>query len=122
MFLYRSEESDPKDKYLLLPDLNWDRKSVGGLHLLAIVERRDIWSVRDLTRKDVPWLRKLRLTLAGTVSKLYDGVEDDMLKFYIHYQPTYYHFHIHIVHVNLDPSATQAIGKALSLDNVIGSA
>jgi hypothetical protein len=34
-------------------------------------------------------------------------------------QPTYYHFHIHVVHVNLDPTATQAVGKALALDNVI---
>jgi m7GpppX diphosphatase len=34
-------------------------------------------------------------------------------------QPTYYHFHIHVVHVNLDPTATQAVGKAIALDNVI---
>ncbi|KAI3481811.1 hypothetical protein L1887_55581 [Cichorium endivia] len=60
--LYRSKEADPKDDFLLLPDLNWDH------------------------------------------------VPD---------QPTYYHFHIHVVHVNLDPSATQAVGKALALDNVI---
>lgn len=117
--LYRSQEADKKDDYLLLPDLNWDRKTVGSLHLLALVERRDIWSVRDLKQEDVLWLRHLRSTLAKTVSKLYEGVEDDMLKFYIHYQPTYYHFHIHIVHVNLDPTATQGIGKALGLDNVI---
>jgi m7GpppX diphosphatase len=53
------------------------------------------------------------------VTELYPGVEGDMLKFYIHYQPTYYHFHIHIVHVNLDAGATQATGKALGLENVI---
>lgn len=34
-------------------------------------------------------------------------------------QPTYYHFHIHIVHVSLEAGATQAVGKALSLDNII---
>jgi m7GpppX diphosphatase len=117
--LYRSEEADSKNDYLLLPDLNWDRKTIGGLHLLALVVRRDIWSVRDLKQKDVAWLRQLRSTLAHTVSTLYQGVESDMLKFYVHYQPTYYHFHIHIVHVNLDPTATQAVGKALSLDDII---
>ena len=117
--LYRSEEAEKKDDYLLLPDLNWDRKNISALHLLALVERRDIWSVRDLKKKHVRWLRNLRSTLASTVSKLYEGIEGDMLKFYIHYQPTYYHFHVHIVNVNLDPTATQAIGKALSLDNVI---
>nr|OQO17524.1 hypothetical protein B0A51_14163 [Rachicladosporium sp. CCFEE 5018] len=117
--LFRSKEADVKDDFLLLPDLNWDRKTIGGLHLLALVERRDLWSVRDLTRGDVAWLRHLRATLVKTVEGLYEGVEEDMLKFYVHYQPTYYHFHIHIVHVDLDPSATQGVGKAISLDNVI---
>ena len=117
--LFRSEEADKDNNYLLLPDLNWDRSTVGTTHLLAIVERRDIWSVRDLQKKHASWLRQLRSTLLGTVSKLYPGVEEDMLKFYIHYQPTYYHFHIHIVHINLDPNATQALGKALGLENVI---
>jgi m7GpppX diphosphatase len=117
--LFRSEEADKDNNHLLLPDLNWDRSTVSSLHLLAIVERRDIWSVRDLQKKHVSWLRQLRSTLVRTVYQLYPGVEADMLKFYVHYQPTYYHFHIHIVHINLDPNATQALGKALGLENVI---
>ena len=82
--LYRSKEADAKDDFLLLPDLNWDRTTIGGLHLLALVERRDIWSVRDLKKKDVSWLRHLRTTLTKAVEGLYEGVENDMLKFYIH--------------------------------------
>jgi m7GpppX diphosphatase len=117
--LFRSKETDKKDDFLLLPDLNWDRQTIGSLHLLALVERRDIWSVRDLKKGDVAWLRHLRETLAKTATEMYSDVESDMLKFYVHYQPTYYHFHIHIVHVNLDATGTQAIGKALGLDNVI---
>lgn len=113
--LFRSENSD----FLLLPDLNWDRQTLGSLHLLALVERRDIWSVRDLKKKDVLWLKDLRTTLAERAKIMYSDVETDMLKFYVHYQPTYYHFHIHIVHVNLDATGTQAVGKALGLDNVI---
>lgn len=120
--LFRSQEKvgqEGQDDYLLLPDLNWDRSTISGLHLLALVVRRDLWSVRDLKKKDVAWLRQLRKTLAKTVSGLYEGVEEDMLKFYVHYQPTYYHFHVHIVNVGLDPTGTQAVGKALGLDDVI---
>lgn len=117
--LYRSKEQDVKDDFLLLPDLNWDRKTIGSLHLLALVERRDIWSVRDLKQKDAAWLRLLRKTITDATVKLYPGVESDMLKFYIHYQPTYYHFHIHVVHVDLDATGTQAVGKALGLENII---
>ena len=35
-------------------------------------------------------------------------------------QPTYYHFHIHVVHVEHDGGFTQATGKALGFENVIG--
>ncbi|QIW99717.1 hypothetical protein AMS68_005235 [Peltaster fructicola] len=118
--LYRSAQTgNVEDEYILLPDLNWDRTTIGSLHLLALVQRRDIWSVRDLRKKHVAWLRSLRRTLTDTVEKLYPGVESDMLKLYLHYQPTYYHLHIHIVHVSLDATGTQATGKALGLDNVI---
>ncbi|USW56830.1 Putative scavenger mRNA decapping enzyme DcpS/DCS2, HIT-like superfamily [Septoria linicola] len=117
--LYRSQESEKRDDFLLLPDLNWDRKTIGSLHLLALVERRDVWSVRDLKKRDVEWLRRLRGTLTAATAKLYPEVESDMLKFYVHYQPTYYHFHVHVVHVNLDATGTQAVGKALGLDHVI---
>ena len=51
--------------------------------------------------------------------KLYPEVERDQLKLYVHYQPTYYHLHIHIVHVALEAGTTQATGKALGLENVI---
>lgn len=34
-------------------------------------------------------------------------------------QPTYYHFHIHVVNVMLEAGATQATGKAFGLENLI---
>jgi m7GpppX diphosphatase len=34
-------------------------------------------------------------------------------------QPTYYHFHIHIVNVMLEAGTTQATGKAFGLENII---
>ncbi|EME41074.1 hypothetical protein DOTSEDRAFT_74567 [Dothistroma septosporum NZE10] len=117
--LYRSSATEEEDDFLLLPDLNWDRQTLGSLHLLALPIRKDIWSVRDLQKSHVPWLRHLRGTLATSATQLYPGVEEDMLKFYVHYQPTYYHFHVHVVHVNLDATGTQAVGKALGLDHVI---
>jgi len=33
--------------------------------------------------------------------------------------PTYYHFHVHIVHVMLEAGRTQAVGKAFGLENII---
>jgi m7GpppX diphosphatase len=38
---------------------------------------------------------------------------------YVLDQPTYYHFHIHVVNVMLEAGATQATGKAFGLENLI---
>jgi m7GpppX diphosphatase len=129
-------ESGGETGFLLLPDLNWDRKTLGSLHLLGLVERRDIWSVRDLNKGMVGWLRHVVGKMLDAVGEVYEGVERDEVKMYVHCksptnmffwnvetdetdQPTYYHFHIHIVHVSLEAGSTQATGKALGLENVI---
>ncbi|KAH6672743.1 HIT-like domain-containing protein [Plectosphaerella plurivora] len=105
--------------FLLLPDLNWDRSTIDALHLLALVERRDIWSLRDLRKRHIPWLEHMRDKLVAATTQKYPSLEADQLKLYVHYQPTYYHFHIHIVHVQLEAGATQATGKAVGLESII---
>lgn len=118
--IYRTELGQAGDEgFLLLPDLNWDRETLDALHLLALVERRDIWSLRDLRRRHIPWLEHMRAKLMDATVATYPSIERDQLKLYVHYQPTYYHFHIHIVHVALEAGATQATGKAVGLDSII---
>lgn len=110
---------DGDEGFLLLPDLNWDRKTMEGMHLLGVVERRDIWSLRDLKKKHIGWLRDMRRKLLQATVQSYKSLDEDQLKLYVHYQPTYYHFHVHIVHVALEAGATQATGKAIGLESII---
>ncbi|PYH94112.1 scavenger mRNA decapping enzyme [Aspergillus ellipticus CBS 707.79] len=117
--ILRDAGHGPEDGFLMLPDLNWDRKTMGSLHLLALVQRRDIWSLRDLKKKHVPWLKYLRKRLLEGTVGMYPELEEDQLKLYVHYQPTYYHFHVHVVNVMLEAGATQATGKAFGLENII---
>ncbi|OJJ57874.1 hypothetical protein ASPSYDRAFT_58462 [Aspergillus sydowii CBS 593.65] len=117
--ILRDDGHGPEDAFLMLPDLNWDRKTLGSLHLLALVQRRDIWSLRDLKKKHVPWLKYLRQRVLEVTVRMYPGLEEDQLKLYVHYQPTYYHFHIHLVNVMLEAGSTQATGKAFGLENLI---
>jgi m7GpppX diphosphatase len=118
--IYRTAKGvDVEGGFLLLPDLNWDRKTMDSLHLLGLVERMDIWSLRDLKKKHIPWLKEMKAKILEATVKTYPELEEDQLKLYVHYQPTYYHFHIHIVHVALEAGATQAVGKAVGLDSII---
>ena len=144
--ILRDTSHGPQDGFLVLPDLNWDRKTMGSLHLLALVERRDIWSLRDLRKHHIPWLQYLRRRLLEATVKMFPELEVDQLKLYVHCkhswallsfrnvddrykfeltrliyedQPTYYHFHVHIVNVMLEAGTTQATGKAFGLENII---
>ncbi len=120
--ILRSDWDSPSSSgFLLLPDLNWDRKTVTGLHLLALVQRRDLWSLRDLRKKHVPWLKDLQRKVATAAASVFPGeVDGDELKYYVHYHPTYYHFHVHVVHVMLEPEGgTQSVGKAWLLGGLI---
>ncbi|KAL8769938.1 MAG: hypothetical protein Q9209_004185 [Squamulea sp. 1 TL-2023] len=107
------------EAFLLAPDLNWDRKTLTSLHLLALVERRDIWSLRDLKKAHIIWLKHMRSKIIEATVGKYSEIEKDQLKLYMHYQPTFYHLHIHVVHVMLEPTSTQATGKAFGLENII---
>ena len=73
-----------EEGFLLLPDMNWDRKTLTSLRLLGLVERRDIWSLRDLKKSHAGWLKRVREKIIESVVGLYSGVEKDMLKLYIH--------------------------------------
>ena len=61
----------------------------------------------------------MREKFIEATTRAYPQLETDQLKLYVHYQPTYYHFHIHIVHVALEAGATQATGKAIGLESII---
>jgi len=118
--VYRSPPSNnTDDDFLLLPDLNWDRSTLTSLHLLCLPNRRDLHSLRDLRPSHLPWLRHLRASVLAATAKLYPALDFDQLKLYLHYQPTYYHLHVHVVHVALEAGATQAVGKAWGLETIM---
>jgi len=82
--ILRDPGHGPEDGFLILPDLNWDRKTLGSVHLLALVERRDIWSLRDLKKRHIPWLRYLRERLLEATVQMFPDLDKDQLKLYVH--------------------------------------
>jgi m7GpppX diphosphatase len=91
------KEADEVDGFLLMPDLNWDRKTLTGMHLLGIVVRRDIWSLRDLKKDHIPWLKHMRQKLLENTVKLYPDIDVDEIKLYIHCRFLQSHNHPGIV-------------------------
>ena len=57
---------------------------MASLYMLAIVHRRDLASIRDLKKSDVPWLKGLSAKITSAICAAYPGVEGDQLKLYVH--------------------------------------
>uniref|UniRef100_A0A1B0C0Z1 m7GpppX diphosphatase n=1 Tax=Glossina palpalis gambiensis TaxID=67801 RepID=A0A1B0C0Z1_9MUSC len=89
------EDPDPETGFILLPDLKWDGRTLETLYLLAISHKRDIKSMRDLNAQHLPLLRNIRLRAAEVIEKRY-GLLSAQLRMYLHYQPSFYHLHVHI--------------------------
>jgi len=104
--------------FLILPDMKWDRKTVSSLYLLALVQDRTILSLRDLRKKHIGLLNAIRCEGENAVKQNW-GLPKGSVRMYVHYQPSYYHFHVHIVNANSIGFLGMAVGQAHLLDDII---
>ncbi|KAB7501078.1 m7GpppX diphosphatase [Armadillidium nasatum] len=74
--------------------MKWTGEQVENLYLQAIVVRRDLLSIRDLREEHLPLLRNIYSKCTKAIKENYN-VPSSKLRIYCHYQPSYYHLHIH---------------------------
>lgn len=111
------EDMSPRDGFILLPDFKWsDPSNLESLYCLAIVHDRSLRSLRDLTGSHLKLLQNVRKASLQVLSSKF-GVEPSSVRMYFHYQPTYYHLHVHFSHVKMIFGTFS--GKAVLLDDVI---
>ncbi|KAL1925291.1 uncharacterized protein VTP21DRAFT_174 [Calcarisporiella thermophila] len=111
-------DRDPETGFVLVPDSKWDKKTLESLYLQVIVNRRDIASLRSLHSGHLPLLKNIREKVLKVVPATYPGVGPEQLRLFVHYQPSYYHFHVHVTHVHHDPAGA-AVGRAHLLETII---
>ena len=88
------EDTDPENGFILLPDLKWNGHTPESLYMLALCHKREIKSLRDLDAKHLPMLRNIRDEGCRAIKEKY-GLNENQLRIYIHYQPSFYHLHVH---------------------------
>lgn len=113
------DNPDPQDGFVILPDSKWDQKTLNALYLLVLVRRGDLRSLRDVRgHLHASLLQDIRQRAKEVVSTKYPSIKPNQLRMYVHYLPTYYYFHLHIVHLELE-SMGCAVGAAHLLDDII---
>ncbi|XP_025414554.1 m7GpppX diphosphatase [Sipha flava] len=113
-----NQKNDDNDGFILLPDLKWSGK-ISELYLLAIVKKRNIKSLRDLTADHLQLLKNILNKGSAAIFKLY-GVELSQLRIYVHYQPSFYHFHVHFTYLMHKPVGIN-VEKAHLLTTIINN-
>ena len=111
------EDSDPETGFILYPDYKWDGKQIENLYCLAIIHKYGIKSIRDLNSIHLPLLRKLFNDAPKAIHEKY-GVPPSQLRIYFHYQPSYYHLHVHYSALGYEAPGINC-GKSHLLSTVI---
>ena len=87
------------------------------LYLNAIVSRRDIYSLRDLKPEHLPLLENIYTKGVNAISTKY-LIPAQQIRVFIHYQPSFYHLHVHFTHVKGEHNGFQC-ERAHMLTHVI---
>ena len=113
------EDPDPETGFILAPDFKWSGESVADMYCLAIIHKRGIKSLRDLNRSHLPLLNNIKQSCLKAVKDKY-GLKSSEVRMYFHYQPSYYHLHVHVTSVHFTPPAS-GCDKSHLLDSVISN-
>lgn len=113
------EDPDKEIGFVLLPDLKWDGKTKETLYLLAIAHQVNIKSLRDLNSSHLPMLQNIRKQGTTAITNKY-GVHRSQLRIYLHYQPSFYHIHVHFTYLKHDAPGIYC-EKSHLLDTVINN-
>ncbi|OWZ02604.1 Scavenger mRNA-decapping enzyme DcpS, partial [Phytophthora megakarya] len=111
------EDPHPRNGFILVPDFKWsDQSNLGSLYCLAIVHDRSLRSIRDLTGAHLNLLQNIR-DASLEILRMKFGVDRSSVRIYFHYQPSYYHLHVHFSHIKMTLGTFS--GKAVLLEDVI---
>lgn len=110
------EDLDPVSGFILLPDYKWNGQ-IESMYIQAIVMNRDIKSIRELNASHLPLLEKIKSKGFETIEAKY-GLKGEQIRAYFHYQPSFYHLHVHFTYLKYEAPGTLC-GKAHLLSTVI---
>ncbi|XP_058050847.1 m7GpppX diphosphatase isoform X2 [Ahaetulla prasina] len=117
--VYLIQETGEDYKNITLPFIESQSISIQleDLYLIAVCHRRGIKSVRDLTAEHLPLLRNILKEGGEAIQKRF-GLAKAQLRVYVHYQPSYFHFHVHFTALSYDAPGC-SVERALLLSDVM---
>ena len=106
--------------FTLVPNPTWKAERHGvpeEIQCLTLVKDRSLRSIRDLRKAHVPMLRSMKEKAVEAIVAKCEGADPRDIMCYFHYQPQFYHLHLHLSHhlVHHD----RGVERAHLIDDVI---
>lgn len=99
---------------LTTPREEWHgHSSIVDLYCLGIVKTKGIATLRDLRAEHIPLLKKMQKEGLAAIEAIY-GLKADQIRCYVHYQPQFYHFHVHFTRLENEIGSTVERGHLVT--------
>jgi m7GpppX diphosphatase len=97
-YLYYEDKSQ-SNGFKLMKDVKWKDNNLNNLHWLAVVNRKNLYTLRELKQSDIKLLNNITVK-SLLVLKNNFNINADKLYIYVHYLPSIFRFHVHFVNIN----------------------
>lgn len=104
------------DDLVIMPDAKWDGRQTSQLYLLAIAIP-EITCLRALDGSHLDLLIRMRANIIKTLAQY--GLDETDVRLLVHYQPSYYRLHIHVIHLAVEGFHGMIVGQSHLLDDII---
>ena len=116
--IYEDTESDEDLRFMLHPDMKFDKVDINQLYCLAFCFNPQVKSLRDLhTERHLLMLKNVRDKGCRVIEELF-GVPRNKLRIFVHYLPSFFRFHVHFTNVD-SIAVNNAAERAHLLDDII---
>lgn len=105
---------EAKDEFLIAKNYSFLKET--EVYCLGFVYDKSIKSLRYLTADHLSLLKKM-YDAKAEVAKIFK-IDEKEIQCFIHYYPSYYHFHVHYASINLDHGSNK-LNRAIDLFEVI---
>lgn len=87
------------EDFMLQQDYKYNAGDITTLYCLAIPKQKDLKTIRDLKQEHLPMLKAIRDESLDAIEKKFN-VNRSKILCYFHYQPTFFHLHVHFAHID----------------------
>ena len=83
----------------------YNHACTSDLYCLGIAKDNSLSCLRDLRRMHIPLLQSMQRAGLGSIREIY-GIPSNQIRIFVHYQPQFYHFHIHFTRLENEIGST----------------